>query len=108
MNNRFGLAEAALGKGSLSCYQANDEALVVPNQPERCTAALNASNLQLECYQNWLICLRQKKTLNSPFIISKEEHPLREEIFNQGELERLIQSQIRLSLWTTRMWRLLP
>jgi signal transduction histidine kinase len=99
VNNRFGLAEAALGKGSLLMLSGKyDEALQLYQTSLNDAQHLNASNLQLECYQKLADLFEAKKDFKQSLYYLKEENSLREEIFNQGELERLIQSQIRLNL----------
>lgn len=99
VNNRFGLAESALGKGSLLMMSGKyDDALRLYQTSLNDAQNLNARNLQLECYQKLADLYEAKKDFKQSLFYLKEEKAMRDQIFNQGELERLIQSQIRFNL----------
>lgn len=99
VNNRFGLAESALGKGSLLMMSGKyDDALRLYQTSLNDAQNLNARNLQLECYQKLADLYEAKKDFKQSLFYLKEEKVMRDQIFNQGELERLIQSQIRFNL----------
>lgn len=99
VNNRFGLAESALGKGSLLMMSGKyEDALRLYQTSLNDAQNLNARNLQLECYQKLADLYEAKKDFKQSLFYLKEEKVMRDQIFNQGELERLIQSQIRFNL----------
>lgn len=99
VNNRFGLAESGLGKGSLLMMSGQyEDALRLYQNSLSDAQNLNARNLQLECYQKLADLYEAKKDFKQSLFYLKQENTLRDQIFNQGELERLIQSQIRFNL----------
>jgi signal transduction histidine kinase len=99
INNRFGLAESALGKGSLLMMSGKyEDALRLYLASLSDAQTLNARNLQLECYQKLAELHEATKDFKQSLYYLKQEKELRDRIFSQGELERLIQSQIRFNL----------
>ncbi len=95
-NNRFGLAECALGKGRLMLHSGNfDEAEKLYRASLNSAKELNAQNLELSCYKELASLYESTRNYQQALYYVKEHNALRDSIFSEAEMEKLFQNQVR-------------
>jgi len=96
INNHFGLAECAVGKGRLMSLSGNHEEAQRLFLSSLATAqALHARNLELSCYHELAALYEAKNDFPKSLYYLKMQNALRDSLFSEGEMEKLFQSQVR-------------
>lgn len=96
INNRFSLAECDLGKGMVMSRSGDFEAAQKFYLKSLAVAKeLNARNLALSCYKELASLHEIKKDFEKSLRFLKQHDALRDTIFSEATMEKLIQYQVR-------------
>ncbi len=99
INNRFGLAACALGKGKVMSRSGNfEKAQKLYTFSLTTSRELKARNLELLCYKELALFYEVKGDFAQSLYYFKQHDALRDSIFSGSAMEKLSQNQVRFEL----------
>jgi len=99
INNKFGLAECALGKGKVMSRSGNfDEAQKLYTSSLATSQELNARNLEMLVYKELALFYEVRGDYAKSLYYFKQKDALRDSIFSESAMEKLFQNQVRFEL----------